>query len=91
MDAKEILELYTKIARGEEEEEVFVSDMGMSIKKTKKPTIKDRIKAIERLDKILGMERNHENDSKTKDDGLTKQIEKVANSDIWEGFEDDTE
>jgi len=87
MDAKEILELYTKIARGQETEEVFVSDMGMSVKKTKKASLKDRLKAIERLDKILALEKNNEQDNNVKDDGLTKQIGKLAKGDIWEDFD----
>jgi len=87
MKAKEILEIYTKIARGEETEEVFVSDMGMSVKKTKKPSLKDRIKALERLDKIMALEKNNEQESNVKDDGLTKQIGKLAKGDIWEDFD----
>lgn len=93
MKAKEVLEIYTRIARGEETEEVFVNGgdgMG-AIKRDKKASIKDRIKALERLDKILNLEKNNENENNIKDDGLSKQLEKVANSNIWEGLEDESE
>lgn len=91
IEAKEVLEIYTRIARGIEEEEVFVNAGGFmgSVKKTKKASLKDRIKALERLDKILNIEKDFEDNGNLKDDGLTKQLEKIADGDIWEGFEDD--
>jgi len=46
---------------------------------------------IKALDKLFEHVNKGDGEGKeVKDDGLTKQIEKIANSDIWEDFEDDT-
>jgi phage terminase small subunit len=82
MKAKEILQIYTRIARGEEEEEV-ISGFG---KKTKKASLKDRLKALERLDKILALEKNLEEGEKIRDDWLMDQLDKMVDS-VWDNEE----
>lgn len=68
-DAREVLELYTSIARGEiEEEVVIVEGIGKGFSEARKvkkeAQLKDRLKAIERLEKILGVDKSFKRSKK---------------------------
>nr|DAN88226.1 MAG TPA: Terminase small subunit [Caudoviricetes sp.] len=55
-DAKEVLQLLTEIVRGEMSEEVVaLNPQGEESRTNRKPTIKDRSKALEILSRCLGM------------------------------------
>lgn len=55
-DAKEVLQLLTEIVRGEMSEEVVaINPQGEESRTNRKPTIKDRSKALEILSRCLGM------------------------------------
>lgn len=55
-DAKEVLQLLTEIVRGEMSEEVVaINPRGEESRTNRKPTIKDRSKALEILSRCLGM------------------------------------
>ena len=55
-DAKEVLQLLTEIVRGEMSEEVVaINPQGEKSRTNRKPTIKDRSKALEILSRCLGM------------------------------------
>ena len=47
----EILQIISSIIRGEETEEIFVSTLGVPERVKKKPSLKDRLKAIELMAK----------------------------------------
>lgn len=55
-DAQEVLQLLTEIVRGEMSEEVVaINPQGEESRTNRKPTIKDRSKALEILSRCLGM------------------------------------
>lgn len=93
-----------KRAKGYDIEEVHTEVEETPLgKKIKKKIVKKHIPAdvgalifsLTNLDKENWKNNKYVNAEDTgkevKDDGLTKQIKKIAKSDIWEGFEDDTE
>lgn len=48
-----------------------------------------KMKALEKLAEYVGLSNKGGEGESARDDGLSKQVEKLAKSDIWKGFEND--